>query len=81
MNKTNEYRNGVIGVLSLARSSDPEIGSYVQHILNLDFNFSVQLSNGYIQMSKSIAHDYEVQPSSVTPEKIAKVVSTFRKSL
>ena len=79
MEKSNEYRSGVMGVTSLARTMNPEIGSYQEHFINESFGFSVRLSNGAINMSREVAQDYEAQPSSVTPDRIEKVANTFRK--
>lgn len=79
MEKTDKYRNGVISVTGLARTVNSEIGSYVEHYINEGFGFSVKLSNGAINMSIEVAQDYEAQPSSVTPERVEKVASTYRK--
>jgi len=32
MKKTDDYRNGVMGITSLARTINPEIGSYQEHL-------------------------------------------------
>lgn len=79
MTETTDYQNGVIAVTSLAKVINPEIGVYQQHYINENFGFSVRLSNGAISMSIEVAQDYEAQPSSVTPDRIEKVASTFRK--
>lgn len=79
MTKTDEYRRGVMGVTTLARTMNPEIGSYQEHFINESFGFSVRLSNGAINMSREVAQDYEALPSSVTPDRIEKVANTFRK--
>jgi hypothetical protein len=79
MQKTTQYTNGVMAVTALARKINAEIGSYQEHYINEYFGFSVRLSNGAINMSMEIAQDYEAQPSSVTPDKIANVTKTFSK--
>lgn len=79
MQKTTQYTNGVIAVTSLARSVNPDIGSYQEHYVNENFGFSVRLSNGAITMSIEVAQDYEAQPSSVTPDRIENVAKTFRR--
>ncbi|MHB8260512.1 MAG: hypothetical protein ACYDCN_09505 [Bacteroidia bacterium] len=79
MTKTNQYQNGVIAVTSLARTVNPEIGTYQEHFVNENFVFSVRLSNGAINMSVEVAQDYEAQPSSVTTDRIENVAKTFRK--
>jgi len=77
MNKTNEYTNGVIGVISLARTINPNIGSYQEHFINERFGFTIRLSNGRIEMSMEVAQDYEAQPSSVTADRVERVAKTF----
>lgn len=79
MTKTDQYKYGVIGVTSLVRTVNPEIGSYQEHYTNEDFGFSVRLSNGAINMSIEIAQDYEAQPSSVTSDRVERVANTYRK--
>ena len=81
MTKTDKYRNGVIGVTFLSRAINPEIGSYQEHYLDGSFTLSVKLTNGAINISEEVAHDYEVQPSSLTPDRIKKVANTFRKKI
>jgi hypothetical protein len=79
MTETDQYRNGVIGVTNLARSINVQIGSYQKHHFSETMGFSVSLSNGAINMSIDIAHDFETQPSSITPDQIKMVANTFRK--
>lgn len=79
MTETTDYQNGVIAMTSLARIINPEIGAYQKHFINENFGFMVRLSNGAINMSVEVAQDYEAQPSSVTPDRIERVASTFRK--
>ena len=79
MKKTNAHTNGVTGVTFLARTINPEIGSYEEHYINESFNFTVKLSNGAINMSIEVAQDYEARPSSVTFDRYEIVAKTFRK--
>jgi len=51
MEKTNSHTNGVLGIIFLAQSINPEIGSYQEHYINECFNFTAQLSNGTINMT------------------------------
>ena len=75
-----ENINGVMGVTSLARNVNSEIGFYQEHFINESFVYSVRLSdNGAINMSREISQDYERQPSSVTDDRIKEVASTYRK--
>jgi hypothetical protein len=79
MEKTNLNTRGVSALTSLARLTNPIIGTYQEHFINEDFGFTVRLSNGAIRMSKEVAEDYELQPSSVTQDRIDKIANTYRK--
>ena len=78
MKKTNAHTNGVKGIIFLAHTINPEIGSYQEHFINECFNFTVKLSNGTILMTLEDAQDYEARPSSVTFDRYQKVAKTFR---
>jgi len=80
MYKSNSHTNGVKGINYLARTINPEIGSYREHFINGDYDFRVKLSNGEIVMSIEIAQDYEARPSSVTFDRYQTVADTFRKT-
>ena len=77
MDRTVENRSGVIAITNLARIINPRIGTYQEHFLNERFGYTVRLSNGRIEMSSNVAHDYEVQPSSINSDQIDKVAGTF----
>ena len=79
MVKTTANTAGVMGVTSLARTLNTQIGSYQEHFLNEDFGYSVRLSNGAIRMSKEIAKDFETMKSSVTNDRVQRVAETYRK--
>ena len=79
MKKVTVLTNGVTGIVLLARTFHKEIGTYEEHYINSDFDFTVKLSNGEIDMTTEIAQDYEARPSSVTSDRIDIVAKTFRK--
>ena len=81
MKKTNSHTNGVLGIVFLAQSINPEIGSYQEHYINECFDFTVKLSNGTIIMTLEDAQDYEARPSSVTFDRYEKVAYTFKKNI
>jgi hypothetical protein len=81
MEKTNSHTNGVLGIIFLAQSINPEIGSYQEHYINECFNFTAQLSNGTINMTLEDAQDYESRPSSVAFDRIEIVAKTFQKNI
>ena len=80
MHKSNSHTNGVKGITYLAWTINPEIGSYQEHFINHNYNLTVKLSNGEIDMSIEIAQDYEARPSSVTFDRYETVANTFRKT-
>ena len=80
MIKSNSHTNGVKGITYLAQTINPEIGSYQEHFINGDYDFTVKLSNGKIDMSIEIAQDYEARPSSVTYDRYETVADTFRET-
>lgn len=79
MIKTTKNSSGVMGITSLSRNLNSEIGSYQEHYINENFGYTVRLTNGAINMSSEIAEDYENQRNSITNDRIEKVVNTFRK--
>jgi hypothetical protein len=79
MIKTEKYFRGVVGVLSLARTVNQEIGPYQKHFINENLGFTVKLSNGIITMSEEDAKDYEELPNRLTSDRIASVAKTFSK--
>jgi hypothetical protein len=80
MIKTNSHTKGVVGMIFLAQSIDPEIGYYQEHFINDQFNFTAQLSNGTIDMTIEDAQDYETRPSSITFRRVEIVAGTFKKT-
>ncbi|HEY5535498.1 MAG TPA: hypothetical protein VIL99_11285 [Ignavibacteria bacterium] len=80
MYKSNSHTNGVKGITYLAWTINPKIGSYQGHYINENFDFTVKLSNGKIDMSIEIAQDYKVRPSSVTFDRYEIVADTFRET-
>lgn len=78
MKKTTTNTRGVIGILNEARVYNSAIGDYQEHFINERFGYTIRLSNGRIEMSREIADDYEVQPNSVSKDKIERVAQTFK---
>ena len=53
MKKTNENLAGVIGITNLARPHNQQIGNYIEHYINENFDYSVLLNkNGSIRMDE-----------------------------
>ena len=80
MKKTTALTIGVTGIVLQARTFHQEIGTYQEHYINENYNFTVKLSNGEMDMALEIAMDYEARPSSVTSDRIDIVAGTFRKT-
>lgn len=80
MDKSTLSTSGIIGILNRTRAYNPEIGNYQEHFINENFHFVVRLSNGRITIPRTMAEDQEVQPSSVSEERIKKVANTFSKA-
>jgi hypothetical protein len=78
MEKTTENRNGINGVLNRARNYDSDIGNYQEHFINEQFNYTVRLSNGRIVIPMKMAQDQEVQPTSISEERIELVAKGFQ---
>jgi hypothetical protein len=78
MDRTDQYMRGAIGVLSRARKFNPSIGSYQGHFINEQFNFTVKLSNGRIVIPMTMAKNQEVQPSSISVQRIHRVANWFQ---
>lgn len=55
MIKTTKNSSGVMGITSLSRNLNSEIGSYQEHYINENFGYTVRLTNGAINMSSEIA--------------------------
>lgn len=77
MDATTENIIGVREIVNAARKFNQLIGNYQQHFISDRFTYIVKLSNGRLEMSTSIAQDYEILPSCVTDERIKKVAETF----
>ena len=79
MTKTNKYKTGIIGIITLAKAINPKIGTYQEHYVNENFELTIKLTNnGTIVMPSEIARDYEIQPRSVTYGRIVKVANSYK---
>lgn len=78
MKQTDQHASGVIGILTRARTYDPEIGSYMEHFLNDSFAFTIRLSNGRIEIPTEMAHDQETMPSSISENRIQNIAARFQ---
>jgi hypothetical protein len=79
MDKTSKHTTGIIGIINRARIYNSEIGYYREHFVNEKFGYTISLNNGRLEMSIEISSDYEIQPESVSEERIKRVAKTFIK--
>lgn len=80
MNKTNENLGGVIGITDLARKHNPQIGYYMEHYFNENFDYAVLLSDkGAITISRALAQDFIIDPTNINEPRIIQVANSYRK--
>jgi len=78
MKETKRNSKGIIGILNRARLYNSEIGDYVEHFINEQFNYSVRLTNGRIIIPLAMAQDQEFQPAIITEERLQRLANTFQ---
>ncbi len=77
MHKTTEYTSTIIEMTDLARTFNPNLGSYVEHFLNDDFNYSVRLNNNFgIKISRTLVQDFSAMPSVLKESDIIKIAES-----
>lgn len=80
MRETKNNILGVIGITDLARTINPEIGEYIKHCIDEDFNLSILLkNNGKINMSLELAQDFERDAVNINQFRIIQVANSFQK--
>ena len=80
MKKTNENIAGVIGITNLARPHNQQIGNYIEHYINENFDYSVLLNeNGTIRISRELAEDFSANPTNINEPRIIQVANSYRK--
>lgn len=80
MRETKTNVSGVIGITDLARTINPEIGEYIKHYIDEDFNLSILLkNNGKINMSLELAQDFERDAVNINQFRIIQVANSFQK--
>jgi hypothetical protein len=78
---TNQYKTGVLSIISRIKIYNPEIGQYISHSLAPDQEFLIQLTNGTLKMPPEAAHNQEVFPGHVPEAWIVEIERSFIKSL
>lgn len=80
MRETKTNISGVIGITDLARTINTEIGEYIKHCIDEDFNLSILLkNNGKINMSLELAQDFERDAVNINQFRIIQVANSFQK--
>lgn len=77
MTRSTDNKYGIISIIERAKQYDTEIGNYEEHFINESFNYTVRVSNGRIVVPRSMAQDQEVQPSSISEDRIKSVAANF----
>ncbi len=74
MHKTTENTSTVIDLVNKTRIINTDLGLYVEHFLNDDFNYSVRLNNNYgIKISRTLVQDVSVMPSILSESDVIKI--------
>ena len=64
-------------LLDRLRQYNHSIGSYDRSMMNSNFNYSVKLSNGRIEIVEELVYDYEKSPSHITEDRFKSAASKF----
>ena len=72
-----EKRFVIIHLLDILRQYNSAIGSYEKSIMNSDFNYSVKLSNGRIEIEDNLVSDHESDSSLITSDRYKIAASKF----
>lgn len=70
-------KNVIIPLIDRMRPYAPVLGSYDRSMLNLDFDYSVKLSNGRIDIAKKLLDDFEANPSYIPEERLKAAAGKF----
>lgn len=72
-----EKRHVIMPLLDKLRQYNPAIGSYDKSMMNTNFNYSVKLSNGTIEIVEELVTDYERAASGITEDRYKITASKF----
>lgn len=72
-----EKKYTIIPLLDRLREYNHAIGSYDRSVMNSNFNYSVKLSNGRIEIVEELVYDYERSPSHITEDRLKSAASKF----
>lgn len=78
MTKTNQNTAAVRELISRAKKYNDNIGNYVEHFINEEFNYSVRLDNNCgIKVSHSLAQDFSRMPSILSEEDLQRIAASL----
>lgn len=77
MIKTNKYQKAVEKITRMAAELNPDIGTYKAHYINKDAGFTIQLSNGKIEIPVDLTCAYIKNNESLDARKIRKIALTY----
>lgn len=80
MTETKEQLRAISELINKARIYNPNLGIYIKHYVNEDFDYTVELSNNYVvKISRILAKDYSVMPSILTDLDLKEIANSARK--
>lgn len=80
MTKTTEDTPAVRELVSRARQYNNDIGNYVEHFINEQFNYSVRLDNNHaVKVSRILAQDFGKMPNILTEKDLQNIAESFWK--
>tara|TARA_R110002049_G_scaffold274362_1_gene452289 strand:+ start:610 stop:855 length:246 start_codon:yes stop_codon:yes gene_type:complete len=78
MTKTEENKRSIIKLVRLSKKFNENIGEYVEHYINQDFNYSVRLNNNTgVKVSRILAQDYDKMPNILTEEDLERIANSL----
>ena len=78
MERTTKNKMGILSLINKAREYCNEIGDYEEHFVNERFDFTIKLNNGRLEISRTVAQDYEVQPGSISEVQIKIIAQSYK---
>lgn len=82
MRKSNDFQNGIFGLIERAKLQNPIIGDYIEHYLHDSMTtensfFRVTFSNGKLNIFREWARVQEVTPDFISKENIKQMADSF----
>jgi hypothetical protein len=72
-----EKKHIIVPLLFELRRYNSEIGDYDKSMMNMNFDYSVKLTNGNIQISQELVYDYERAKQAITEDRYQIAATRF----